>query len=154
MLSLNLVKTNPSKINLLTLQKEPKGSIAIILDENGKLQGVDQEGNLVAVVVVPPAPAAPAAPAPVVSPKMEESIITKVGDKINDGLSKLLDDQGKEFKKELEAASKVFTSQLSQLQDAHKKTRDEDSKSFTAELKKIQDEVKKLTSKPKTKPKK
>jgi len=138
---LNLVPTDLDKVNLATLNKEPKGTIAIILDLEGNLQGVNQKGAVVPVMVAAGG---------------GDSKSFSAGDAENIVKAKL-SGVVKEFKDELKKArdedSKAFTNQFKVLQDAHKKSRDEDSKAFNGELKKLQDEIKKLKPKAAAKPK-
>ncbi len=146
---LNLLKTDPKSINMDALKKEIPGTVAIILDMSGKLQGVDQKGNPVAVV---PAQAeqAPAPAAPAIDAEMEESIITKVGDNVNDGLSKMLKEQEE---KNSAAQEKALEKATGDIEKAYKKELESASKAFTDQLGKLQAEINKLKGKTAAKPK-
>jgi len=143
---LNLLKTKPESVNLDALNKEIPGTIAIILDESGKFQGVDQKGNMVDVASAPVAPAPPAQDA-TIDAKMEESIVTKVGENINDGLTKMLNDQAAEIKTEQEKALDKVVTELVKNQEKELKLV---SKAFTDQLGKLQAEITKLKEKPKS----
>jgi len=101
MIQLHLPKVELDNINMQLLQAEPKGTLAIVLDLDGKLRAIDQGGNEVAIL--------PEAPTPDVTPEMEKAIIDNVSEKLNKGLNAALEAQEKEI-------SEAFTKQFKELQ--------------------------------------
>ncbi len=127
-MQLNLPRIDPKRVNIELLKLQPKGTVALFIDLDGKLKAVDQSENPVDII---PAPNA----AQAASPEAEEAIISQVADKINEGLNKALEDQKKA------------------IEEQHKKELEEVSSAFTQQLKQVQDALKKLQPKPKPKPK-
>ena len=106
MIQLQLPKIDPEKLNLKMLQAEPKGTIAIILDLEGKLRGFDQQGEEVAIV---------AAPAAEVTPKMQGEMVNTVSEKLNEGLNNALAAQREEMEEAFDEKLKTVTDELAEL---------------------------------------